>query len=57
MHLRRRRHVGDGVEMVHLVHGHGHRGRGEADGEQGVRHHHEGQVYPCGEHGHVTGAS
>ena len=36
-------HVGDGAEVVHLAHGHGDRGWGQADWDQGVWHHHEGE--------------
>ena len=41
--LRRRCHIGNGAEMIHLAHRHGDRGRGQADGDQGVWHHHEGE--------------
>lgn len=37
------RHVRDGAEVVHLAHRHGDRGWGQADWDQGVWHHHEGE--------------
>lgn len=36
-------HVCNGAEMVHLAHRHCDRGRGQADWDQGVGHHHEGE--------------
>lgn len=37
-------HVGDGVEVVHLRHGHGYRSWRQPHRQQWVGHHHEGQV-------------
>lgn len=44
--LGRSRHVGDGVEVVHLGHRHGYGCRRQPHGQQRVGHHHEGQVQP-----------
>lgn len=46
VHLSSRGHVGDGVQVVHLVHRHGNGGRRQTDGQQGVGHHHKRQVEP-----------
>ena len=38
------RHVGNGAEMVHLAHRHGDGGGRQADGDQRMGHHHEGEL-------------
>lgn len=40
-------HASDGAQVVHLIHRHGDRGRGQAHRNQRVWHHHERQLQTC----------